>query len=94
MVYSAQVRILFVNHKIFKIQLFSKYEEALEILMQNDSRKIHRHSVQSVGIDYLDHLLSRGMFDNAGRLGLKIFGKNPSLWEDQIYKFASVHQLR
>lgn len=62
--------------------------------MQNDSHGIRRHTVQSVGIEYLDFLLSRKMFDKAGRLGLKIFGKNPSLWEDQIYKFASVKQLR
>jgi len=47
-----------------------------------------------VGIDYLDYLLSIGQFDEAGRLGLQIFAKNPSLWEDQIYKFASYHQLR
>lgn len=72
----------------------SKYEEALDIFVHNDSKDIHRYTVQSVGVDFLDHLLSRGMYDNAGRLGLKIFGKNPSLWEDQIYKFASVHQLR
>ncbi|KAJ8916506.1 hypothetical protein NQ315_000148 [Exocentrus adspersus] len=80
-----------------RIQWFiqhSKFDEALEILMQNDSRNINRHTIQSVGVDYLDYLLSRGMYDAAGRLGLKIFGKNPNLWEDQIYKFASVHQLR
>ncbi|XP_072382622.1 vacuolar protein sorting-associated protein 41 homolog [Diabrotica undecimpunctata] len=79
-----------------RIQWFiqhNKFDDALDILMQN-SRNIYRHTVQSVGIDYLDHLLSRGMYDNAGRLGLRIFGKNPALWEDQIYKFASVHQLR
>ncbi|CAG9772738.1 unnamed protein product [Ceutorhynchus assimilis] len=80
-----------------RIQWFiqhNKFEEALDILMHNDGRKIHRHTVQSVGVDYLDHLLSQGMYDAAGMLGLKIFGKNPSLWEDQIYKFARVHQLR
>ncbi|XP_018576522.1 vacuolar protein sorting-associated protein 41 homolog isoform X2 [Anoplophora glabripennis] len=80
-----------------RIQWFiqhSKFDEALDILMQNDSRSINRHTIQSVGVDYLDYLLSRGMYDAAGRLGLKIFGKNPNLWEDQIYKFASVHQLR
>ncbi|XP_019871833.1 vacuolar protein sorting-associated protein 41 homolog [Aethina tumida] len=80
-----------------RIQWFiqhNKYEEALDIFVHNDSKDIHRYTVQSVGVDFLDHLLSRGMYDNAGRLGLKIFGKNPSLWEDQIYKFASVHQLR
>lgn len=72
----------------------SKFDEALDILMQNDSRSINRHTIQSVGVDYLDYLLSRSMYDAAGRLGIKIFGKNPNLWEDQIYKFASVHQLR
>ncbi|CAG9814950.1 unnamed protein product [Phaedon cochleariae] len=80
-----------------RIQWFiqhSKFDDALEILMQNGTRNILRHTVQSVGIDYLDHLLNRGMYDAAGRLGLKIFGKNPALWEDQIYKFAGVHQLR
>lgn len=80
-----------------RIQWFiqhSKFDEALDILMQNDSRSINRHTIQSVGVDYLDYLLSRCMYDAAGRLGLKIFGKNPNLWEDQIYKFASVHQLR
>ncbi|XP_030754784.1 vacuolar protein sorting-associated protein 41 homolog [Sitophilus oryzae] len=80
-----------------RIQWFiqhNKFDEAMEIIMHNDGRNIHRHTIQSVGTDYLDHLLSRGMYDTAGQLGLKIFGRNPSLWEDQIYKFASVHQLR
>lgn len=62
--------------------------------MQNDTHGIRRHTVQSVGIEYIDFLFSRGMFNEAGKFGLKIFGKNPSLWEDQIYKFAQVHQLR
>lgn len=80
-----------------RIQWFiqhNKFEDALDILMHNDTRNIHRHTIQSVGIDYLDHLLSNGLYDEAGRLGLNIFDKNPSLWEDQIYKFAAVHQLR
>ncbi|KAJ8982241.1 hypothetical protein NQ317_013543 [Molorchus minor] len=80
-----------------RIQWFiqhNKFKEALDILMQNDGRNIIRHTVQSVGVDYLDYLLRMGQYDAAGRLGLEIFGKNPNLWEDQIYKFASVHQLR
>ncbi|KAJ3651990.1 hypothetical protein Zmor_017992 [Zophobas morio] len=80
-----------------RIQWFiqhNKFEDALDILMQNDSRHIHRHTVQSVGIDYLDHLLSREMYDSAGKLCMKIFGKDSNTWEDQIYKFATVHQLR
>lgn len=84
-------------HYIKTLQLilfYSKFEDALNIIIHNDSRKILRYTIQSVGIDYLDYLLSRGMFDEAGQLGLKIFERNPTLWEDQIYKFASVHQLR
>ncbi|XP_060533869.1 vacuolar protein sorting-associated protein 41 homolog [Cylas formicarius] len=80
-----------------RIQWFiqhTKFEEALDILIRNDGRNVHRHTIQSVGVDYLDHLLRNGSYDMAGRLGLKIFGRNPSLWEDQIYKFASVQKLR
>lgn len=89
---SKSIELWFLNILIFNV--FSKYDEALEILMHNDSCDIRKHTVQSVGIEYLDFLLGKEMYDEAGRLGLKIFGKNPSLWEDQIYKFARVHQLR
>ncbi|XP_074029511.1 vacuolar protein sorting-associated protein light [Leptinotarsa decemlineata] len=80
-----------------RIQWFiqhNKYDDALDILVQNGTRGILRHTMQSVGVDYLDHLIARGSYDAAGRIGLKIFGKNPALWEDQIYKFASIHHLR
>lgn len=47
-----------------------------------------------MGIAYLDYLINHGLYDKAGNLCLKIFGKKKSLWEDQIYKFATVNQLR
>lgn len=50
--------------------------------------------MESVGIAYLDHLLTRRMYDIAGKLCMKVFGKNKALWEEEIFKFATVHQLR
>ncbi|CAH1988112.1 unnamed protein product [Acanthoscelides obtectus] len=80
----------------------SKFEDALDILRRSENGNgsnvgntvPQRHTVQTVGIEYLDHLLREGQYDEAGRLCLRIFEKDAQLWEDQIYKFASVHRLR
>lgn len=72
----------------------SKYEEAMDVLTQSNGRDVHKYTVESIGIAYLDHLLSRGLYDTAGKLCLKIFGRNKVLWEEEIFKFATVHQLR
>lgn len=53
-----------------------------------------RFTKEAVGISYLDHLLLKGDYKNAGQLCYKIFGQNKKLWEEEIFKFASVHQLR
>lgn len=72
----------------------SKFEEAMEVLTQGNGRDVHKYTVESIGIAYLDHLLHRGLYDTAGKLCLKIFGANKALWEEEIFKFATVHQLR
>lgn len=76
----------FIQHK--------KFEEALDILMENDGRNRCQFSLHTVGVHYLDHLLSNQRYDQAGKLCLKVFQNKANLWEDQIYKFAAVHQLR
>ncbi|KAK9887593.1 hypothetical protein WA026_023476 [Henosepilachna vigintioctopunctata] len=76
----------FIQHK--------KFEEALDILIKHDSRGVKNYSIQTVGINYLDHLLFNQMYDKAGKLCVKIFQNQTNLWEEQIYKFAAVHQLR
>lgn len=72
----------------------SKFEEAIEAITQGSDREVHKFTLETVGIAYLDHLLNRGLYDMAGKLCLKIFGRKKTLWEDQIYKFATVNQLR
>lgn len=72
----------------------SKFEEAMDVLTQNNGRDVHKYTVESIGIAYLDNLLNRGLYDTAGKLCLKIFGRNKALWEEEIFKFATVHQLR
>lgn len=43
---------------------------------------------------YLDHLLALGQYEDAAKLCLRAFGKDKVLWEEEVYKFVNVHQLR
>lgn len=49
---------------------------------------------QAVGRAYLDYLLEEQEYDEAGRLCVKILGKKKESWEEEIYKFAKIHQLK
>lgn len=53
-----------------------------------------RHTTLSVGGAYLDHLLSIGEYELAGRLCLRLFGRNAELWHSHVYKFARARRLR
>lgn len=70
-----------------------KFEKALEAVTVN-SDKDCKHSLTDVGRVYLDHLLNCEKYDEAGKLCLTILGQNKKLWEEEVYKFAKVHQLR
>ncbi|CAG2062815.1 unnamed protein product [Timema podura] len=71
-----------------------KYEAALEAVTQFEGRDLKRHTLVEVGRAYLDHLLAKNKFDDAGKLCLKIYGNNKLLWKDDVFKFARVQQLR
>lgn len=71
-----------------------KFEDALNAITQSSGTRDAKYTVESVGIAYLDHLLSKSMYDMAGKLCLTIFGHKKELWVEQIFKFATVHQLR
>lgn len=43
---------------------------------------------------YLDHLLSLGEYDEAAKLCLQAFGNDKVLWEEEVFKFVKVQQLR
>ena len=39
-------------------------------------------------------MLSRQEFDKAAQLCFKILGKNKDSWEEEVYKFAQIKQLK
>ncbi|XP_063231920.1 vacuolar protein sorting-associated protein 41 homolog isoform X2 [Bacillus rossius redtenbacheri] len=71
-----------------------KYEAAMEAVTQLEGRDLKRFTVLEVGRIYLDHLLAAGRYDEAGKLALKLFGKDKKRWEEEVFKFARVKQLR
>lgn len=50
--------------------------------------------MQAIGRAYLDYLLEEQDYDEAGRLCVKILGKKKESWEEEIFKFAKIHQLK
>lgn len=53
-----------------------------------------KYSLITVARLYLDHLLSLQQFDEAARLCTRVFGNDKQLWEEEVYKFVKVKQLR
>ncbi|XP_034950259.1 vacuolar protein sorting-associated protein 41 homolog [Chelonus insularis] len=70
-----------------------KFEQALEAVQMNNGKDC-KHTLIYVGRVYLDHLLACGKYNEAGKLCLKVLGRDKKLWEEEVYKFARVHQLR
>lgn len=61
-----------------------KFEQALEAVTTNNGKDCKRHTVLDVGRIYLDHLLAYEKYDEAGKLCLKILGRNKKLWEEEV----------
>lgn len=77
------------NDKVAWLVKYQLYDQALEAV--KDSQK---YTVLEVGRSYIDYLLSKEEYDKAGELCLKILGKDKKLWEEEVYKFARIHQLK
>ncbi|CAK9833550.1 Vacuolar protein sorting-associated protein 41 homolog [Anthophora retusa] len=82
------------NDKIEWLLSHGKFEQALEAVTVNNGKDCKKYTLVNVGRVYLDHLLASEKYDEAGKLCLKILGKDKQLWEEEVYKFARVHQLR
>ncbi|CAH8482583.1 unnamed protein product [Heterobilharzia americana] len=65
--------------------------KGLEIAQQHP-RLLTRHTIQSVGIIYVDHLLSGRHFDEAGKLCSQVLSTKEA-WEEHIQKFYSLGHL-
>uniref|UniRef100_A0A095A501 Vacuolar protein sorting-associated protein 41-like protein n=1 Tax=Schistosoma haematobium TaxID=6185 RepID=A0A095A501_SCHHA len=68
--------------------LFSKGLEAA----QEHPRLLTRHTVESVGITYIDHLLSERHFIGAGILCSQVLSTREA-WEEQVRKFLNIDHL-
>jgi len=71
-----------------------KYEEAMQAVTGPQSRELKCYTLLQVGRTYLDFLLAKGDFPVAARLCVNILGKDKLLWEEEVFKFARLHQLR
>ncbi|KAF3703710.1 Vacuolar protein sorting-associated protein 41 -like protein S53 [Channa argus] len=70
-----------------------KYEEAL-MAAEISFKNIKRHEVQKIGMEYINHLLKKGDYDTAARKCQKVLGKNMELWENEVYRFKTIGQLK
>lgn len=70
-----------------------KYEEAL-MATEISQKNIKRHKVQDIGLAYITHLVEKQDYDLAARKCQKILGKNMKLWEDEVYRFKKIGQLK
>ncbi|KAL0840814.1 hypothetical protein ABMA28_014624 [Loxostege sticticalis] len=70
-----------------------RFEKAITVL-EEVGGKTSKHSVVKVGEQYLEHLLSEHLYEEAAILCARICKSDKSLWEAQIVKFTEVNQLR
>uniref|UniRef100_A0AAR2L1P8 Vacuolar protein sorting-associated protein 41 homolog n=1 Tax=Pygocentrus nattereri TaxID=42514 RepID=A0AAR2L1P8_PYGNA len=70
-----------------------KYEEAL-MAAEISFKNIKRHDVQKIGMAYINHLVEKKDYDTAARKCQKVLGKNMDLWENEVYRFKTIGQLK
>ncbi|XP_072268322.1 vacuolar protein sorting-associated protein 41 homolog isoform X2 [Pyxicephalus adspersus] len=70
-----------------------KYEEAL-MAVEICQKNVKRHEVLDIGLAYVTHLVEKEEYDTAARKCQKILGKNMKLWEDEVYRFKKIGQLK
>ncbi|MBN3324662.1 VPS41 protein, partial [Atractosteus spatula] len=70
-----------------------KYDEAL-MAAEISYKNIKRHDVQKIGISYINHLVEKKEYEMAARKCQKVLGKNMDLWENEVYRFKTIGQLK
>ncbi|XP_069776750.1 vacuolar protein sorting-associated protein 41 homolog isoform X7 [Narcine bancroftii] len=70
-----------------------KYEEAM-MAAEISQKNIKRHNILDIGRAYINYLVDKGDYHEAGRKCQKILGKNMDLWENEVYKFKKIGQLK
>lgn len=62
----------------------------MQLILENGGK----YSLVSVARLYLDHLLEQKRYDEAAKLCKQAFGNDKVLWEEEVFKFVKVQQLR
>eukprot|EP00092_Neocalanus_flemingeri_P033946 GFUD01036912.1.p1 GENE.GFUD01036912.1~~GFUD01036912.1.p1 ORF type:complete len:874 (+),score=241.55 GFUD01036912.1:57-2678(+) len=74
-----------LDHKEFEVAL----EQSLK-----QQKYLKKYSYLGIGRKYLDFLLKSEQFNEAGVLCTKILGRDKKLWQEEIFKFAQLKQLK
>ncbi|KAG6458325.1 hypothetical protein O3G_MSEX010800 [Manduca sexta] len=82
-----------IDDKVSWLTKHRRFERALAVLEEVGGRT-SKHSVTTVGVNYLDHLMSEHRYEDAAILCAKICANDRVLWENQILKFTKVNQAR
>lgn len=69
-----------------------KYEEAVQFALS--SRDLKRYTLQGVGMQYLEQLIQNQQFERAAEMCPTVFGADARFWEELVYRFACLRQLR
>ncbi|KAI0227033.1 Vacuolar protein sorting-associated protein 41 [Lamellibrachia satsuma] len=69
------------------------FEEAMVATLEH-GKTLKRHDYQDIGKQYLNFLLAEERYEDAARLCVKILGRNREMWEEEVFKFAQIHQLK
>ncbi|XP_041045619.1 vacuolar protein sorting-associated protein 41 homolog isoform X2 [Carcharodon carcharias] len=70
-----------------------KYEEAM-MAAEISQKNIKRHNILDIGRAYVNYLVDKGDYHGAARKCQKILGKNMDLWENEVYRFKKIGQLK
>lgn len=73
-----------------KFKFCRKFEQAMQVITEHGGK----YSMVSVARLYLDHLLKQKKYDEAAKLCQQAFGNDKKLWEEEVFKFVKVQQLR
>ncbi|KAJ2939148.1 hypothetical protein O0L34_g8460 [Tuta absoluta] len=82
-----------IDDKVNWLTAHGRYEKAL-LVLEEVGGKTSKHSLQTVGQQYLDHLMAANYYEQAAILCARICKSDRVLWETQINKFDAVNQLR
>ncbi|KAK3103437.1 hypothetical protein FSP39_019243 [Pinctada imbricata] len=69
------------------------FEGAME-LAERHEKSLRVHNKKDIAKQYLQYLLDDGQFEEAALQCPRILGKNRQLWEEEVYKFQKINQLR